>query len=350
MKAKVSLYALMFALLLALGMAAGCQRGRSDAQIATEVQGKINSDSAIPNKQINVQSSNGVVTLSGTVNTDMERMTVASDAAQVGGVKTVVNNLQVTSAQASGQQAATLSQEEANSVVPPAAQAAAPRRARATPRRPAAATSAAASTPAVTLSAPPAPAPAPAAPAGPPPITALTIPEGTQLSIRLIDEISSEKNKPGDVFHATMDTPIIIEDRVAVPKGADVEGRVTDVKGAGHFSGRSDLALELSRLTVSGKSYELHTTQYSKQGAARGTRTAETIGGGAALGAIIGGIAGGGKGAAIGAAAGAGAGTGVQGVTHGEQVKLPSETVLNFRLQSPLTVTPSSGRSRSSNE
>ena len=64
------------------------------------------------------------------------------------------------------------------------------------------------------------------------------------------------------------------------------------------------------------------------------------IGGGAAAGAVIGAIAGGGKGAAIGAAAGAGAGTGVQALTKGEQIKLPSETLLEFQLKAPLTVTP----------
>ncbi len=82
------------------------------------------------------------------------------------------------------------------------------------------------------------------------------------------------------------------------------------------------------------------------QGTGRGKRTAATVGGGAALGAIIGGIAGGGKGAAIGAGAGAAAGTGVQGVTKGQKVELPSETVLDFQLAQPVTVTPAATRNR----
>jgi hypothetical protein len=57
-------------------------------------------------------------------------------------------------------------------------------------------------------------------------------------------------------------------------------------------------------------------------------------------GAIIGAIAGGGKGAAIGAAAGGGTGAAVQVLTKGPQVKVPSETLLEFRLQQPVTVTP----------
>ena len=76
-----------------------------------------------------------------------------------------------------------------------------------------------------------------------------------------------------------------------------------------------------------------------EKGASRGKRSAEVIGGGAALGALIGAIAGGGKGAAIGAAAGAGGGTAVQAMTHGQQVKIPSETRLDFTLHAPVAVT-----------
>ena len=74
-------------------------------------------------------------------------------------------------------------------------------------------------------------------------------------------------------------------------------------------------------------------------GSSRGKNTAEKVGGGAGIGAIIGALAGGGKGAAIGAAAGGGLGGGVQAATKGQQIKLASETVLNFTLQAPVTVT-----------
>jgi hypothetical protein len=73
-------------------------------------------------------------------------------------------------------------------------------------------------------------------------------------------------------------------------------------------------------------------------GSSRGTRTAATVGGTAALGAIIGAIAGGGTGAAVGAASGAAVGTGVQVLTRGEVLKIPAETVLEFKLQSPIKV------------
>ncbi len=182
-----------------------------------------------------------------------------------------------------------------------------------------------------------------AAPAKP---STVTIPDGTEIAIRLIDPLDSEKNQAGDSFHATLASPIMIGDQTVVPTGADVEGRVVEAKNAAHFSGASSLTVELTRLMVNGKTYTLQTDQWSKQGTARGKNTAAKVGGGAAIGAIIGGIAGGGKGAAIGAGVGAGAGTGVQAATRGQQIRLGPEAELNFRLQNSLTVTPSAKRNR----
>ena len=98
------------------------------------------------------------------------------------------------------------------------------------------------------------------------------------------------------------------------------------------------MLLELTELVANGRRYYIRTTDHVEEGSSRGKKTAATVGGTAALGAIIGAIAGGGKGAAIGAAAGAGAGTGVQVLTKGEVLKIPAETVLEFRLQTPMTV------------
>ncbi|MGB9106108.1 MAG: hypothetical protein WCC59_15225 [Terriglobales bacterium] len=184
------------------------------------------------------------------------------------------------------------------------------------------------------------------APAAPAPPRVVTVPEGTSFSVRLVDPIDTERNQVGDTFRATVSQPVMIGDEVVIPTDADVEGRVVDSKSSGHFEGRSAIALTLTRLRMNGKTYALRTNQYDKQGASRGKRTAATVGGGAALGAIIGAIAGGGKGAAIGAGVGAGAGTGVQAATKGQQIKLPSETVLNFRLESALNVTPASASGR----
>lgn len=109
------------------------------------------------------------------------------------------------------------------------------------------------------------------------------------------------------------------------------------------MSGRSELKVELVSVTAGGQTYHLQTAYYDQAGASRGTRTAETVGGGAVLGALIGAIAGRGRGAAIGTVAGAGAGTAVEAGTHGQQVKIPSETKLSFTLKSPVTVTMNPG-------
>jgi hypothetical protein len=293
-----NMYRSMFAILFAVGLLLGCSRSRSDARIASEIQSKVNSDSNISIKDIGVETSNGIVTLSGTVASEFERTAAGNDASQVESVKTVINNLQVASA-----------------VVSAPAHASAPSRQRARSGS--------------------------SAVIRPSAVSFVTIPEGTPLSVRLVDSIDSNKNKDGDIFHATLDSPIVAGGRVIVPKDADVEGEVQGLKSAGHFTGRSEIALMLTKLSFNGKSYAIETNEYKKEGASRGKRTAETVGGGAAIGALIGGLTGGGKGAAIGAGIGAGAGTGVQAVTKGQQIQIPSETMLEFQLNSPLTIEPS---------
>jgi len=178
----------------------------------------------------------------------------------------------------------------------------------------------------------------------------VTIPDGTVLQVRMIDSIDSASNQPGDRFRATLDTPITIDDKVIVPQGADIEGHVAELKGAGKFSGKPAIALELTALSVNGRRYSLHTSQYSREGSSRGKNTAEKVGGGAVLGSIIGAIAGGGKGAAIGGVVGAGAGGGVQAASKAPQIHVASESLLSFTLQNPITVTPVSSiqRGRSS--
>jgi hypothetical protein len=156
----------------------------------------------------------------------------------------------------------------------------------------------------------------------------------------LVDAIDSETAQQGQTFHATLNSPLAVEGDAVIPAGYDVEGHIVAVQSAGKFAGKSLLTLQLDRISAGGKYYNIQTDQYKREGSSRGKNTAEKVGAGAAIGAIIGGIAGGGKGAGIGAAAGGGIGGGVQAATKGQQIKLPSETVLNFTLQGPLTVVP----------
>jgi hypothetical protein len=154
----------------------------------------------------------------------------------------------------------------------------------------------------------------------------------------MIDSIDSSRNKPGEEFVATLELPIKVGDREVAPRGADARVRLVDAQSAGRIEGRSDLKLELINMTINGVPYATKSGDYEQHGASRGTRSAETIGGGAVLGAVLGGIFGGGKGAAIGSIAGAGAGTARQVSTRGQQVKIPSETKLDFTLLNPVDV------------
>ena len=164
------------------------------------------------------------------------------------------------------------------------------------------------------------------------------VPIGTRILIRTIDAIDSDHNQVGDKFRASLEQPLIVDDMIVVPKGADVYGRLTQATEAGRIQGRSQLKLELTGMVVNGQMIPLFTGEYSASGHSRGATTAKRVGTGAAVGAVIGAIAGGGKGAAIGAGVGAGAGTAVQVMTKGEQVHVPSETLLEFVLQQEVRI------------
>ena len=336
--------------ILAIGLA--CTKAPDDSQLTSQIQSKLNQDSGLHDKQITVQTASGVVTLSGTVDNETQREAAARYASATPGIKQVVNNL-----------------ETASAAAPPAANQMAqapPAPARPTPepvkekRRPSTprhrhqtqpdSTEMAAATPppaqALNTAADPTPAPAPPAhtapapqPPPPPPPRRVTVPSGTSMAIRLLDPIDSEKAQPGQTFRATLDAPLPTDGDVAVPSGYNVKGHVVDVKSAGKFAGQSLLVLELDSISVGGRLYGVEADPYRRQGKNRSTNTAEKVGAGAVIGAIIGGIAGGGKGAGIGAAAGGGVGGGVQAAGKGQQIVLPSETVLSFTLRSPLTVT-----------
>ena len=132
------------------------------------------------------------------------------------------------------------------------------------------------------------------------------MPYGTILPVRLTESLSSELNEKGDTFLASLASPILVGDRVVIPEGAGIKGRVVEVQSAGRLSGRPAMIIEVTRLAYNGNSYDLRSNKYSKEGPSRNVRSAATIGGGAGLGAVLGGILGGGKGAAIGAMIGAG--------------------------------------------
>jgi hypothetical protein len=353
---RVSLvFVIFFAVILTISTT-GCARKPDDAKVSSEIQNKFSQDSGLSSKQLTIQASNGVVTLTGFVDNDAQRAAAASQAASVEGVKEVVNNLQVGSP-ASRPTPSTHTANKVAQATPP--ESARKNSSRSNAKSDATATAAnqesvAASTPPPNQDPPPVdPPPTTPPPAAPPAPTKVTIEQGTPISIRLIDSIDSEKNQVGETFHASLNTPLSAEGSEAIPAGTDVTGHIVDLRSAGKFKGQSLVVLQLDSIAANGKSYELQTDQYRKEGSSRGKNTAEKVGGGAIVGGIIGAIAGGGKGAAIGSAAGAGVGGGAQAASKPKPVKLPSETVLNFTLQAPLTVVrptnPNAGRPRVAN-
>jgi hypothetical protein len=186
---------------------------------------------------------------------------------------------------------------------------------------------------------------APAAPVADPPAASassrgsgVTVPAGTSLLVRMIDSVDSDKNHVGDRFRASLEQEFAVDGVVVAPKGADVYGRLAEAKEAGHFEGKSQLKLELTDLLVNGNLQPIISGDYEVSGSSRGSNTAKKVGVGALAGTVIGALAGGGKGAAIGAGVGAGAGAAVQVMTKGEQVHVPSETLLDFRIEQPFTI------------
>jgi len=351
MKVRTHSYLSIIVLVAMMGMTVACNQIPNDSKISSELQDKINTDSGLQGKQLSVQSDKGTVTLSGTVDNETQRDAAARYAASIPGVKQVVNNLSIGAATTA---AAAAPADPAPTPVDTPKPAPAVRREPAPKRRTSvkrdvemASAGAGAGSAGMAMAhqdSTPAPAPvAPAPPPPPPPPQKVTIPAGTTLAVRLVDAIDSERNQPGETFRATLNSPLSVDGEVAIPAGYDVEGHLVDVKSAGKFAGQSVVVLQLDRISVGGRSYSIQTDQYKRQGSSRGKNTAEKVGAGAAIGAIIGGIAGGGKGAGIGAAAGGGLGGGVQAATKGQQIKLPSETVLNFTLQNPVSVLPAQG-------
>jgi hypothetical protein len=338
--ARTSLVA--FSLAMAL---AGCNSkpaATDDATLNTAVQHQLAGDPNLNGQSIQASVANGVVTLNGSVSSDTARTVASGDVGQIAGVKTVVNNLVV---QPPAPAAAALAPASPNFPSPktkkPSAMIAqnAPQSApvvRNQPAPPPAQQPAPQPTPApvVTQAAPPPPPPPPPAPV----VHNLTLPAGTAIAVRITQTLDSATTQTGDKFTGAIASDIITDGMVVLAQGTPVTGHVDAAQDATHFKGSALLTISLTAINRKGEHIEVATEAYTKQGEGRGKNTAEKVGGGAAVGAILGGILGGGKGAAIGAAAGGGVGAGANGVTRGQQVQIPSETVVRFKLSDAIIV------------
>ena len=176
-----------------------------------------------------------------------------------------------------------------------------------------------------------------AAPAAAPP-EPVQLSAGTNLVVRMIDGVDSERNTVGQTFAASLDEPLLIDGEPVIPRGADVIVKLVDDKESGKLTGRTSLTMDLVSVKVNGRMVDINTQTVTEESSSRGARTAKTAGGGAALGALIGAVAGHGKGAAFGAGAGAAAGAGAEILTKGQRVRIPSETRLTFVVENPVRI------------
>lgn len=179
--------------------------------------------------------------------------------------------------------------------------------------------------------------PAPAVTNPPPPPT-FQLNAGDQIPVRLGEWLDTQRNRAGDHFTAVLDEPLVSGDRVIVPKGTLFSGHVTDARPSGRFKGRAVMALTLDSFELNGQTYPVNTAHSARASRGHKARNWLWFGGGAGGGAAIGAAAAGGTGALIGAGAGAAAGTVGAAFTGKQQVKLPTETRITFRLAAPVQI------------
>lgn len=165
-----------------------------------------------------------------------------------------------------------------------------------------------------------------------------TVPAGTRILVRTVEAIDSSKDRAGQRFTGTLETNLQVEDTVVAPRGTTVHGRLANVSSAGRMAGGAELTLELTDIIIGGTAIPIMTSSYELRSKGQGEQTAGRVAAGAGLGALIGGIAGGGRGAGIGVAAGAGAGTAASAAGGGQQVSVPSESLVEFRLEKSVSL------------
>jgi hypothetical protein len=274
-------------------LAIACSKKPSDDTIAKDIQDKIAADPDTKDSQITVAAKDAKVTMTGQVKTPAAQQKIEQIAREEPGAAGV---------------------DDQTAVQPDAS--AAP-----------------ASAPAQAMAPPPPPVEKPK----PQPIV---VPSGTTLTITVGQSLSSKTSQTGQTFIGTLAQPVSVGGQTAIPARSTISGTVVSAKSKGKIKGQGELDLALTSVTVRGQTYNIQTAVVAQTVKGKGKRTAVATGGGAAGGALIGGIAGGGKGAGIGALVGAGAGLVGGTLTGNQQIEIPAESALSFRLSAPLTLPP----------
>ncbi|HET9179331.1 MAG TPA: hypothetical protein VFQ24_13315 [Terriglobia bacterium] len=168
----------------------------------------------------------------------------------------------------------------------------------------------------------------------------VTVPAGTSVHILLSTGLNTGTTAPGSTFSGTLAEPLAVNGVTVAPQGSSVGGRVTNVVSSGRLKRPAEISLMLTSITpTGGQQVSVSTQTWGVAGKSHKKRNILMGGGGAGVGALIGGIAGGGKGAAIGGLAGAAGGTGAAYATGKQEIKLPAETAITFKLTAPASFT-----------
>jgi hypothetical protein len=292
---KIRKPAISILLVTVLGFSLACSKRPSDDTIAKDIQDKVAADPDTKDSQVAVAAKEGKVTLTGKVKTPAAQQKVEQIAREEPGAAGVDDQTAVQS------DATAAPQQDAQAMAPP-------------------------------------PPPPPVEKPKPQPIV---VPAGTTLTVTVGQALSSKTSQTGQTFIATLAQPVSVGGRTAIPAGSTVSGTVVSAKSKGKIKGQGELNLALTSITVRGRTHDIQTGVLDNTVKGKGKRTAVATGGGAAGGALIGGIAGGGKGAGIGALVGAGAGLLGGSLTGNQQIEIPAESALSFRLSAPLTLPPS---------
>ncbi|HEX3662397.1 MAG TPA: BON domain-containing protein [Acidobacteriaceae bacterium] len=340
--------ALAFGLAMVAGSTTKAQTtGGNDSGLQSAVSSALAHDPVLKNQPVIAATANGVVTLSGTVETEQQRQQAETDAANVTGVSGIQNNITVIGQSGQNEAAqpapAPIDQQQQDAPPPPPDQAQPPaQNPQSTPPPPPPdqeSTGQPAYPQQQSAYPPQQPGynnyPPPQPPSGP-----VTIPAGTLLQIRLSEPLDVSKVQDGTVFQATAASDVFEGNVLAIPRGAVLQGTVVHAKKPGALGGSGELQLQITQVNLGGHSYPVKTDLWSNKGPNKAGYTAGNTVGGAVMGAIIGGLIGRGPGAAAGALVGGGAGMAASAASSGPRIYLPAEALVNFHLSAPVTVQP----------
>lgn len=347
----------------------------ANSGLQSEVASRLSHDKVLSGQNIMVNTDGAQVTLSGTVQNEQQWQEAETVAANVKGVRTILNNLTIAGQNNPGQ-ASSASQNELAPPPPPDAE---------QPQTPA--------TPETSVNGmsdagnPPPPPPdqqssEPSQTSGqqvrpeyqgqgygagygaqnyqgynqgqspygnqnqyaPPPEQVsgpVSVPEGTLLQVRTVETLDSGRLQPGQMFDATVASDVWEGNVLAIPRGATLQGVIVEAaQPKGRLGGKPQLDLRITALSMGGQTYRLDTNVWTSVGPDKAGYSVGNAATGGLLGAIVGGIIGRGPGAAVGAGLGAMTGLGLSSATKGPRIYIPSEAVLNFHLTRPVTVQP----------